>query len=125
MSGNTITQSALPTTPAAAAAVRPSLALSRAARELGLKRGEFDLAVRLGCIRTLPDEGGGGRRVARAEIDHDGAGSGRDQLAPQRLGQRDRGGTRGPARPTSDTEGSRDTACAPETTADRGAAERR
>ncbi|MBC9728169.1 DUF6397 family protein [Streptomyces sp. TRM68367] len=41
---------------------------SRAARELGLKRGEFDLAVHLGRIRTLPDEGGG-RRVARAEID--------------------------------------------------------
>ncbi|TPQ16730.1 DUF6397 family protein [Streptomyces sporangiiformans] len=57
MSGNTITQA------------RPSLAQSRAARELGLKRGEFDLAVRLGRIRTVPDEGGGGRRVARAEID--------------------------------------------------------
>nr|WSY56760.1 DUF6397 family protein [Streptomyces sp. NBC_00886] len=42
---------------------------SRAARELGLKRGEFDLAVHLGRIRTVPDEGGGGRRVARAEID--------------------------------------------------------
>ncbi|MFD5480182.1 DUF6397 family protein [Streptomyces hawaiiensis] len=42
---------------------------SRAARELDLKRGEFDLAVNLGFIRTVPDEGGGGRRVARAEID--------------------------------------------------------
>lgn len=43
---------------------------SRAARELGLKRGEFDLAVHLGRIRTMPDEGGGGRRVvARAELD--------------------------------------------------------
>lgn len=42
---------------------------SRAARELGLKRGEFDLALHLGRIRTVPDEGGGGRRVARAEID--------------------------------------------------------
>ncbi|MFG2352700.1 DUF6397 family protein [Streptomyces sp. NPDC048521] len=43
---------------------------SRAARELGLKRGEFDLAVQLGHVRTLPDEGGGGgRRVERAEID--------------------------------------------------------
>ena len=69
MSGNTITQSALPTTPRAAQAVRPALTPSHAARELGLKRGEFDLAVRLGCIRTLPDEGGGGRRVAGAEID--------------------------------------------------------
>ena len=42
---------------------------SRAARELGLKRGEFDLAVNLGRIRTVPDEGGGGRRVTRTEID--------------------------------------------------------
>lgn len=42
---------------------------SRAARELGLKRSEFDLAVHLGQIRTLPDEGGGGRRVAHSELD--------------------------------------------------------
>ncbi|MGW1540717.1 DUF6397 family protein [Streptomyces sp. NPDC002309] len=42
---------------------------SRAARELGLKRREFELAVNLGRIRTLPDEGGGGRRVADAEIE--------------------------------------------------------
>ncbi|MFJ1812410.1 MULTISPECIES: DUF6397 family protein [unclassified Streptomyces] len=58
MSGNTVT--------------RPRsdvCAPSRAARELDLKRSEFDLAVHLGRIRTLPDEGGGGRRVARAEID--------------------------------------------------------
>ncbi|MGW3339126.1 DUF6397 family protein [Streptomyces sp. NPDC001009] len=41
---------------------------SRAARELGLKRYEFDLAVQLGRIRTVPDEGGGAPRVARAEI---------------------------------------------------------
>ena len=58
MAGNTITQpSDLSCTP------------GRAARELGLKRGEFDLAVHLGRIRTAPDEGGGGRRVAHAEID--------------------------------------------------------
>ncbi|WP_432117533.1 DUF6397 family protein [Streptomyces sp. bgisy032] len=44
-------------------------ALSRAARELDLKRSEFDLAVHLGLLRTVPDEGGGGRRVARTEID--------------------------------------------------------
>ncbi|MBX7550976.1 hypothetical protein K1Y78_23680 [Streptomyces sp. tea 10] len=44
--------------------------LSRAARELGLKRSEFDLALHLGHIRTVPDEGGGGaRRVERAELD--------------------------------------------------------
>ncbi|GGV00464.1 hypothetical protein GCM10010260_41240 [Streptomyces filipinensis] len=43
---------------------------SHAARQLGLKRGEFELAVHLGHIRTVPDEGGGGaRRVERAEID--------------------------------------------------------
>ncbi|WP_043668696.1 DUF6397 family protein [Streptomyces xylophagus] len=58
MAGNTITKpSDVSCTP------------SRAARELGLKRGEFDLAVHLGRIRTVPDEGGGGRRVARTEID--------------------------------------------------------
>ncbi|MFF5439390.1 DUF6397 family protein [Streptomyces achromogenes] len=43
---------------------------SHAARELGLKRGDFDRAVQFGCIRTVPDEGGGGgRRVERAEIE--------------------------------------------------------
>lgn len=43
---------------------------SRAARELELRRGEFDLAVQLGRIRTVPDEGGGGgRRVPHAEIE--------------------------------------------------------
>lgn len=83
MSGNTITaithtatSTAGISVSAAPAAVtgatgtrRPSLALSRAARELDLRRGEFDLAVHLGCVRTVPDEGGGGRRVARSEID--------------------------------------------------------
>ncbi|CAM5681969.1 hypothetical protein SPURM210S_02664 [Streptomyces purpurascens] len=49
---------------------------SRAARELDLKRGEFNLAVNLGLIRTVPDEGGGGPRVARAEIDRLRAGEG-------------------------------------------------
>jgi len=58
MSGNIVT--APPST---------SLTPSRAARELGLKRSEFDLAVNLGRIRTVPDEGGGGRRVPRVEID--------------------------------------------------------
>jgi hypothetical protein len=42
----------------------------RAARELGLKRREFDLAVHLNQIRTVPDAAGGGaRRVDRAEIE--------------------------------------------------------
>ncbi|WP_159765903.1 DUF6397 family protein [Streptomyces sp. HM190] len=79
MSGHTITRPATPTAPTVApvsavsvvsaeAADRP-LARSRAARELGLKPGELDLAVHLGCVRTVPDEGGGGRRVVRSEID--------------------------------------------------------
>ncbi|WP_306317528.1 MULTISPECIES: DUF6397 family protein [unclassified Streptomyces] len=42
---------------------------SSAARELGLKRGEFDLAVRLGRIRTVAVPGGGRRRVPREEIE--------------------------------------------------------
>ncbi|MER7963172.1 DUF6397 family protein [Streptomyces ardesiacus] len=69
MSGTTVTHRT------AAAAERSGVprdacvAPSRAARELGLKRSEFDLAVHLGRIRTVPDDGGGGRRVHRAEID--------------------------------------------------------
>ncbi|CAL9632890.1 DUF6397 family protein [Streptomyces cellulosae] len=41
----------------------------RAARELGLRRTEFDLAVRLGRIRTEPGRVAAERRVARAEIE--------------------------------------------------------
>lgn len=48
----------------------------RAARELGLKRTEFDLAVHLGRVRTAPGDGGEGRRVARAEIERLRAGAG-------------------------------------------------
>ncbi|MEV5610134.1 DUF6397 family protein [Streptomyces sp. NPDC052225] len=40
-----------------------------AARELGLKRGEFELAVRLGRVRTVAAEDGGRRRVPREEIE--------------------------------------------------------
>ncbi len=76
MSGHTITSTAARTTvtrttgvAAGSASRRPSLSLSRAARELDLRRGEFDLGVQLGCVRTIPDEGGGVRRVTRAEID--------------------------------------------------------
>ncbi|MFV0126547.1 DUF6397 family protein [Streptomyces sp. HMX112] len=46
-----------------------TVALGRAAQELRLERGELDLAVRLGLVRTVPGEAGGRRRVARAEID--------------------------------------------------------
>ncbi|WP_406839879.1 DUF6397 family protein [Streptomyces sp. AHU1] len=56
MSGTTVTQSA-------------TFPLSRAARELELRRGEFDLALHLGCVRSVPDEGGGGHRITREEID--------------------------------------------------------
>ncbi|WP_416975483.1 DUF6397 family protein [Streptomyces sp. 4F14] len=41
----------------------------RAAKELGIKRGEFDFAVHLGRIRSVPDEGGGGRRIPYTEVE--------------------------------------------------------
>ncbi|MFI8860020.1 DUF6397 family protein [Streptomyces prasinus] len=41
----------------------------RAARELGLKPSEFDLAVDLGRIRAAPGGPGSGRRVDRAELE--------------------------------------------------------
>jgi hypothetical protein len=83
MSGNTITpctsravpaEPRLPTTPGFAAAAAAgetvrALTLSRAARELRLTRKDLELAVQLGRVRTVIDDGGGGRRVARAEID--------------------------------------------------------
>ncbi|KPI19597.1 DUF6397 family protein [Streptomyces mirabilis] len=76
MSGNTIMQSTAPQSAASqstalqSTASRPATtSLARAARELELRRGEFDLALHLGCVRTVPDEGGGGRRVNRAEIE--------------------------------------------------------
>ncbi|MDT0572665.1 DUF6397 family protein [Streptomyces sp. DSM 3412] len=88
MSGDTVTQSATrtahttitePTTlttlttrrgaPAPAGPADGTLALGRAARELGLKRSELDLAVQLGSLRTVVDDGGGGRRITQAEID--------------------------------------------------------
>ncbi|MDH6448011.1 MULTISPECIES: DUF6397 family protein [unclassified Streptomyces] len=58
---------------------------SRAARELGLKRSEFDLAVHLGRIRTVPDEGGGGRHVPRSELDRLRATAGFPDALRQRL----------------------------------------
>ncbi|WP_328883212.1 DUF6397 family protein [Streptomyces sp. NBC_00299] len=65
MSGDTITKpNLLSCTP------------SRAARELGVKRSELDLAIHLGLIRTVPDEGGGGRRVPRSEVDRVSSGRG-------------------------------------------------
>ncbi|MET7377344.1 DUF6397 family protein [Streptomyces sp. NPDC005526] len=69
MSGHTITHEVTPQVAQAGGKREADFTQSRAARELGLKRGAFDLAVHLGHIRTIPDEGGGGRRVARAEVD--------------------------------------------------------
>lgn len=46
-----------------------SLTLGRAAQELNLKRGELDLAVQLGHIRTTPGASGGPPRIDRQEID--------------------------------------------------------
>ncbi|MEU7282408.1 DUF6397 family protein [Streptomyces sp. NPDC045431] len=54
-----------------------TVALGRAAQELSLKPSEFDLAVQLGLVRTVPGigtgtstgTGGGRRRVAQTEID--------------------------------------------------------
>ncbi|WP_037854726.1 DUF6397 family protein [Streptomyces sp. NRRL S-340] len=70
MSGDTITHESTPAPrPAAGKRDTTTFSQSRAARELGLNRRQFDIAVRLGHIRTLPDEGGGGRRVAREEIE--------------------------------------------------------
>ncbi|WP_123985629.1 DUF6397 family protein [Streptomyces alfalfae] len=57
------------TQPPTATAAPPSVALSGAAKELGLKRGEFDLAVSLGRIRVIGGPQGTQRRVTRAEID--------------------------------------------------------
>lgn len=55
--------------PTSRAGAPPTVARTSAARELGLKRGEFDLAVMLGRIRTVADPAGGRRRVRREEID--------------------------------------------------------
>ncbi|MFF4183618.1 DUF6397 family protein [Streptomyces sp. NPDC001691] len=52
----------------AAAPSGPRLAPGAAARELELRLGEFELAVQLGHIRTVPDPGGGHRRVTAREV---------------------------------------------------------
>lgn len=76
MTGKTSTGPGAPTEQRPALSAR--LTLSRAARELGLKRGEIDLAVRLGRIRTVTEPSQGPeppgmararRRVDRTEID--------------------------------------------------------
>ncbi|MGW5731810.1 MULTISPECIES: DUF6397 family protein [Streptomyces] len=84
MTGHTITQDSADTvtgTVATAAesvatAVGTSVTLGRAARELGVKRGEFELAVLLGHVRTISDSAGGRRRVTHEEIERVRAGKG-------------------------------------------------
>ncbi|MFC4611461.1 DUF6397 family protein [Streptomyces maoxianensis] len=58
-----------PGSPAADGSAVGSLALGRAAQELDLKRGELDLAVQLGHIRTTPGASGGPPRIDRQEVD--------------------------------------------------------
>ncbi|MFE0924965.1 DUF6397 family protein [Streptomyces mutabilis] len=69
MSGSLLTHETTTTLRRTGATLLPP---GRAARELGLKRGEFDLAVHIGRIRTVPDDSdapGGGRRVTRDETE--------------------------------------------------------
>ncbi|WP_053160986.1 DUF6397 family protein [Streptomyces caatingaensis] len=54
----------------------------RAARELGLKPGEFELAVQLGEVRTVTSGPGGPRRVPAAEV---GRHAGREAALRARL----------------------------------------
>ncbi|WP_052489453.1 DUF6397 family protein [Streptomyces sp. 150FB] len=54
---------------AAGAAGAGTVGATRAAKELDLRRGEFELAVQLGHIRTVLAARGGRRLVERAEID--------------------------------------------------------
>ncbi|MGW1734206.1 DUF6397 family protein [Streptomyces sp. NPDC001999] len=53
---------------AAADASGGTVAAGRAAQELGLKRGEFELAVHLGFVRTTAEPAGGRPRVECGEI---------------------------------------------------------
>ncbi|MEV0013710.1 DUF6397 family protein [Streptomyces tendae] len=69
MSGNTLTHNVAEARERTGATKSASVTRHRAARELGLGRGDLDLAVQLGRVRTVPDDGGGGRRVPRDEID--------------------------------------------------------
>ncbi|MFI1755375.1 DUF6397 family protein [Streptomyces sp. NPDC020571] len=95
MSGNTITHGVAPVDEPTGTTRGASVALHRAARELGLRRSEFDLAVQLGRVRTVPDDGGGGRRVPRGEIDRIRASDGFPEVL--RAGVRAVGTTEGAA----------------------------
>ncbi|WP_338485932.1 DUF6397 family protein [Streptomyces sp. SCSIO 75703] len=70
MSKNTVTHESTALAEQITAARDDSVAPSRAARELGLKRIEWDIAVQQGRVRTVSDETERGRRrVTRAEIE--------------------------------------------------------
>ncbi|MFC8125989.1 DUF6397 family protein [Streptomyces sp. NPDC057302] len=79
MTGHTITREAVD------AAARTSVTQGHAARELGLKRGEFELAVMLGRIHTVSDTVGGRRRVTREEIERVRAGEGFPEAWVERI----------------------------------------
>lgn len=57
----------------------------RAARELGLKRGEFARAVQLGLVRAGPRAPGGAARFTRAEVDRVRAAEGFPQALRTRV----------------------------------------
>lgn len=69
MSGNTITHKVTAVGERIGTTRGASVTRHRAARELCLRRSEFELAVQLGRVRTVPDDAGGGPRVPRDEID--------------------------------------------------------
>ncbi|TWF90821.1 hypothetical protein FHX80_13237 [Streptomyces brevispora] len=59
----------MPVTDAVRTSGAPTVAVSRAAAELVLKRGEFELAVHLGIVRVEAQRSGGRPRVRQEEID--------------------------------------------------------
>ncbi|WP_197287551.1 DUF6397 family protein [Streptomyces apocyni] len=69
MVGNTQVRTADDALAGAAPTAEKSYALGRAARELHLRRGECELGIQLGHIRTVPGPEPGTRRVAGPEIE--------------------------------------------------------
>lgn len=63
----------------------PGVPLARAARELGLKPREFELAVQLGEVRTVAAGPDGRRRVPPEEIDRHGSSEGFPEALRSRL----------------------------------------
>ncbi|WP_436847033.1 DUF6397 family protein [Streptomyces atratus] len=61
------------------------MAAGRAAQELNLKRGEFELAVHLGIVRMAADEAGGRPRVSREEVDRLRSGNGLPDALRERV----------------------------------------